>query len=188
MKWRFGSFLFLKRRGTLCTLLHCSFILSDVPCLRSPNHSCYNLSPMEHEETLTLFKRYLQSKGKSATKSREKIVSAVLSVDGHFSAAELWRRLQGVSLATIYRTLELLEEAGFVRRISLGSDLSYFEPLLGRRPHWHLVCTGCQQLIEFSDAMIEERLTEAVDHYGFQPRSVQVQVFGLCQKCQNGGR
>jgi len=142
---------------------------------------------MEHEETLTLFKRYLHSKGKSATKPREKIVAAVLSANGHFSAAELWQRLrpEGVSLATIYRTLELLEEAGLVRRISLGGDSAHFEPLLGRRPHWHLVCTGCQQLIEFSDALIEERLTETLDHYGFQPRSVQVQVFGLCPKCQS---
>ncbi len=142
---------------------------------------------MEHEEALTLFKRYLQSKGKSATRPREKIAAAVFASNGHFSAAELWQRLQpqGISLATIYRTLELLEEAGLVRKISLGSDLSYFEPLLGRRPHWHLVCTSCQQLIEFSDAVIDERLTETVDHYGFQPRSVQVQVFGLCQKCQN---
>lgn len=164
-----------------------AIILSDAPRLRSPNEPCYNLLPMEHEETLTLFKRYLQSRGKSATKPREKIVSAVLAANGHFSAAELWQRLrpEGVSLATIYRTLGLLEEAGLIKKISLGSDLSYFEPLLGRRPHWHLVCTGCQQLIEFSDVVIEERLTEAIDHYGFQPRSVQVQVFGLCQKCQN---
>lgn len=141
---------------------------------------------MEHE-AITLFKRYLRSKGRSATKPREKIVAAVFASNGHFSAAELWQRLQPekVSLATIYRTLELLEEAGLVRKISLGNDLAHFEPLLGRRLHWHLVCTHCQQLIEFSDAVIEERLTEAVDHYGFQPRSVQVQVFGLCPQCQS---
>lgn len=142
---------------------------------------------MEHEDALTLFRRYLKSKGKSATRPRERIAAAVFAANGHFSVAELWQRLQPerVSLATIYRTLELLEEAGLVRKISLGSDLACFEPLLGRRPHGHLFCTNCRQLIEFSDSVIEERLAEAVERHGFQQRSVHVQVFGLCQKCRN---
>lgn len=135
---------------------------------------------------VALFKRYLQSKGKSATKPRERIAAAAFAAGGHFSVVDLWQRLQleRVSLATIYRTMELLEEAGLIRKISLGGDLAHYEPLLGRRPHGHLVCTSCHQLIEFSDSVIEERLAEAAERYGFQQRSFQVQAFGLCPNCQ----
>ena len=135
-----------------------------------------------------LFEEFLRRQGLNVTETRRKIVRKVFSLHGHFDAAELWDALRDdkVSIATIYRTLELLEQAGFVRRVSFGEAHAHYEHVLGRDDHGHLVCRRCGKVIEFESRRIKLLLQEIADRNEFELQETIVQGFGLCRDCRRG--
>ncbi len=135
-----------------------------------------------------LFEEFLRRQGFNVTETRRKIVRKVFSLHGHFDATELWDALRDdkVSIATIYRTLELLERAGFVRRVSFGEAHAHYEHVLGRDDHGHLVCRRCGRVIEFESKRIKTLLQEIADRNEFVLQEAIVQGFGLCRDCREG--
>jgi Fur family ferric uptake transcriptional regulator len=93
-----------------------------------------------------------------------------------------------LSLATVYRTLSLLVQAGIVRKVSAGEDVdiggSWYEHIWRREHHDHLVCLRCGRVIEFSYPAIEI-LQEAVarDH-GFLLEGHRLELTGTCPDCR----
>jgi Fur family ferric uptake transcriptional regulator len=141
---------------------------------------------MQAEQFVDLFRKYLRSRGLHITKARELIAKEAFQTPGHFDASTLWAKLRDerIAAATIYRTLELLTQAGLVRKL-LFNDQACYEANLGRPHHEHLVCQGCARVVEFSDPLLEERLAEIVETHGFRPHSHQVMISGLCPACQH---
>jgi len=137
-----------------------------------------------------LFVEFLRRRGFNITGTRRKIVRKVFSLHGHFDAAELWEALRDdkVSIATVYRTLDLLERAGFVRRVSFGEAHAHYEHVLGRNDHGHLVCRSCSKVIEFESRRIKTLLQEIADRNEFDLQEAIVQGFGLCRDCRGEGR
>jgi len=140
---------------------------------------------MQVEDFVGLFRQYLKSRGLHITRARERIAEEVFQIPGHFEAADLWAKLRGdqIAPATVYRTLELLVEAGLVRKLALGDRASY-EASLGRPHHEHLICSRCHRVVEFSDGPLEERLAEIVEEREFHHLSHQVVILGICPACQ----
>ncbi len=142
---------------------------------------------MRLEDYVRLFRRYLRSHGYHITQTRERIAAETFRMPEHFDAATLLTRLRErglrVGAATVYRTLELLSEAGLVRRFSFQGR-TWYEASLGRPHHEHLLCTRCGRVVEFSDAALEERLMEVVEAQAFLHQSHQVLVYGLCPACR----
>ncbi len=143
---------------------------------------------MQLEDFVRLFRRYLRSHGYHITQTRERIAAETFLMPGHFDATTLLTHLRGrglrIGAATVYRTLELLTEAGLVRRFSFQGR-TWYEASLGRPHHEHFLCTRCGQVVEFSDAALEERLMEVVEERGFLHQSHQVLVYGLCPACRS---
>jgi len=141
---------------------------------------------MEPDKFVDLFRKFLRSHGLNITKARELVAKEAFQTENHFDASQLWARLRGekIAAATIYRTLELLTQAGLVRKL-LFNDKTCYEANLGRPHHEHLVCQGCSRVVEFSDPLLEERLAEIVEAHGFRPHSHQVMILGLCPACQH---
>lgn len=142
---------------------------------------------MQQEEFVQLFRKYLRSRSFHITHARERIAQEVFQISSHFDVSDLWAKLQPerIAPATIYRTLELLREAGLVRKL-LVKDRTCYEENLGRPHHEHLVCSQCGQVVEFSDRILEERLVELVETHGFRHQTHQVLISGLCPACQQG--
>ncbi len=133
-----------------------------------------------------LLRHYLQAHRLSVTRARERIAAEVFSWAGHFDAAQLWAKLSAerIAPATIYRTLELLVEAGLVRKLQLSAKRAEYEALLGHQHHDHLVCVRCGALAEFSDRRLEERLAELIDELGYLPQRHELTIYGLCVTCR----
>ena len=142
----------------------------------------------EVAEALAHFEGFLRRRGLKVTRTRLLIAERALSMPGHFSATELWGALreQGASVATVYRTLELLAEAGLVRRCILaGTSGAIYEPYLGRRRHHgHLVCRNCGRVIEFRSQDLEEGLRRTAEAHGFCLEEAVIQGIGLCRQCR----
>lgn len=129
----------------------------------------------------------LQARGMRATPQRAIIFEAIEKLDGHITAEDIYEEVQKVnayiSLATVYRTLELLQEINLITPTNLGGSQTYFA-LKGHGAHHHLVCLECNGIAEFSDDIFDSVRIRLEDEYGFQVRTDHMSLFGVCKGCR----
>ncbi|MGQ9709927.1 MAG: Fur family transcriptional regulator [Anaerolineae bacterium] len=128
--------------------------------------------------------RRLREQGYRLTPQRMAIVQAVLESPDHPSVEEIYQQVSAVfpmiSLATVYKTLEVLRDIGEVMELPMGGRTRYDGNL---RPHVHLVCERCHSVIDWSDDAISIP-EEAIAASGFRPHYYRLEVYGLCPRCQ----
>jgi Fur family ferric uptake transcriptional regulator len=103
-------------------------------------------------------------KGLKMTSQRRVIVQVLADSDDHPAAEDVYRRalrIEGrISLATVYRTIRLLEEAGILEKHDFGDGRARYEEIQ-RTHHDHLIDVDTGEVIEFVNEEIES-LQEAV--------------------------
>lgn len=125
-------------------------------------------------------------KGRSVTSQRKLLLSLIKKAGGHISAKELYRRAsrrnESISLATVYRNLQLFKKLGLVEERRLGQVYCHYE-MKDSAEHQHLVCRSCGKVIEFESPLIR-KLVEALKHeHGFNLVKVELYMEGYCQEC-----
>jgi Fur family ferric uptake transcriptional regulator len=134
------------------------------------------------------FTEYLKSGSYRITPERFIIMETVMNRDGHFDADELFFQIktsgQKVSRATIYNTLDLLQDCGLISKYRFGENHSRYEKAFGRPHHHHLICLECGDIIEFVNERIEKIQKEVCDENKFKVQTSTLQIFGICLKCQ----
>lgn len=137
-----------------------------------------------------VLRQFVARKGLRQSTSRVKILRVFAAHEGHVSAADLHelvkRKHREIGIATIYRTLKLLVEAGLAREIDLGDGTVRFEHSYRHEHHDHLICTKCGRLIEAVDSRIEELQEELAKQHGFVPDHHSLRIFGTCARCASG--
>jgi len=132
--------------------------------------------------------RYLRGRGLRSTDARRKIVEVVLDTDDHFTAEDLLDRIRDrgyrVSRASVYRTLSLLCEGGFVESREFQRGQLMYERMFGQEHHDHLICTQCNRIVEFENDDIERLQEEVATAHGFRLESHSLRLFGLCPDCR----
>jgi Fur family ferric uptake transcriptional regulator len=127
--------------------------------------------------------------GKRSSK-RDQIVSVFLRQKGHLSADDLVDLIRKddhrVSRATVYRTLQWMEEAGIARKVDFGEGRFRFEPSYRHPRHFHLICKSCSQSFEFLSSDIEALMEEVAGARNFAAKQSVVQIYGTCEDCQKG--
>lgn len=145
---------------------------------------------MGSEHELQVVERHFRSHGCRWTSQRQLIVATAFATHDHFTAEELLERCRrrdpNVSRATVYRTLSVLEKAGFVEGLDTGDGSRRFEHVLGHEHHDHMVCTACGAILEFRDEQLEERQLAAARRKGFLVESHSLRLYGRCRACQRG--
>ncbi len=133
------------------------------------------------------FRDFLLTRGLKYTPERGVILSAALSFRGHFSVEALHDHIrsseQGISLATLYRTMPLLLEGGVVREVPSPQGKVAYEHIFGNEHHDHLLCTSCGKVIDFKDELIEKRQDAVCNSHGFEPQDHQMVIKGYCRVC-----
>ena len=142
---------------------------------------------MNAGDELKVVEAHVRKKGLRWTSQRKLIAQVALGTHQHFTADELLDMCQakdkGVSRATVYRTLSMLEEAGFVEGLDTGDGGRKFEHVIGHEHHDHMVCTVCGKIIEFRDDELEQRQEAAAKAHGFLIENHSLQLFGRCRQC-----
>jgi Fur family ferric uptake transcriptional regulator len=133
------------------------------------------------------WRAYLRRKRLKTTQQREAIVDAFLQSSGHIALEELLtsarRKNPGVGLATVYRTVKLLEEAGLAESRQFGSGTLY--EVAGERAHHdHIICRECNFIVEFESDEIEEIQSTIARRHGFSIVQHRHEIFGLCDKAR----
>lgn len=143
------------------------------------------------QEALDRFRSFLHQRSLRATDVREAIVAAALRREGHFCVEDLAAdaRAAGlnVSMATVYRALPLLIEAGIVKVTEISGEKSFYETTFGRAHHDHLVCRDCRKVIEFQFEAFEMLQREIAAKYDFQLVDHFHELIGICSTCRRGG-
>ncbi|MCC6603259.1 MAG: transcriptional repressor [Anaerolineae bacterium] len=129
----------------------------------------------------------LKQKGFRLTSSRQKIVQALLGCGGHVTADGLLEVVHEtdttVGRMTVYRTLELLSELGLIRPVYQGTGAAHYILLDGGHHH-HLVCSGCDAVIEFEECSLQEVGKLLAERFNFVIEGHLVEFYGRCPNCQ----
>ena len=142
---------------------------------------------MNRDAIRSRFEGFLRSRSLRLTAQRRAIFERVFDTHQHFTAEELFGWIDASddrgSRATVYRTLSLLVEGGFLESLDVGAGEMRYEHVLGHRHHDHMVCTACGKIEEFVDERIEKLQEEACRAKGFEMESHNLRIFGLCRAC-----
>ena len=127
----------------------------------------------------------LRERGLRATSQRVVMHRLLRERDRHVSAEELLaeagERLPGVSLPTVYATLELFEQLGVVRRVNGGGGTLLWDTRTDS--HHHMICRRCGRIEDMETPLDLERARRSASRSGFQPDRAEVVVSGLCADC-----
>ena len=137
---------------------------------------------------LSKFEDYLRANRLKITNQRHLVAKAFFKQKGHISAEELYRKVQKripeIGYTTVYRTLNLLIDAGLASSHNFKGSFTRFEPAGGHEHHDHLICTGCGKIVEFNNSRIEKLQEEVAREHGFHVTDHTLEIFGLCKACR----
>lgn len=128
----------------------------------------------------------LEARGLRLTAARRIILDTLVDSGGHLTADELTdlvrRRSTTIGRMTVYRTLELLCDLGYLRPVYQGTGAAHYI-LLHDGHHHHLVCTDCSRVIEFDDCALGDLPARIAERYGFRVGGHLLELYGVCAAC-----
>lgn len=144
-----------------------------------------------HEKTL---RRALEASGQRYTEQRAAVFRFISETKSHPTAEEVFLEVRsavpGISLATVYKSLETLVGCGLANKLTYGDGSARYD---GRTdPHHHLRCLACGKVRDVTGHFPTEALgglTESVG--GFHLTGYRLELVGYCRECvpmSDGGR
>ncbi len=129
----------------------------------------------------------LRARGGRVTTPRRLLVTSLFAADGHLTAEQLATDIQSkapdVSISTVYRNLEELEQLGVVVHSHLGHGPASYH--LASASHGHLVCERCGATVEVEKAFFAELAVASLAVHGFEIDPRHFAVLGLCTVCRS---
>jgi Fur family ferric uptake transcriptional regulator/Fur family peroxide stress response transcriptional regulator len=138
------------------------------------------------ENAELMLSQVLRERGQRVTPQRLAIARTVRELDRHTTAEIVFghvsEQMPGVSLPTVYATLDLLEELGLVRRVPTEAGTAVYDPRT--EDHHHLVCRQCGDIMDVDAPVDRGELLDAARERGFAADDAQVVVRGVCANCR----
>lgn len=129
----------------------------------------------------------LGSAGHRVTQPRRAVIEVLARAKRSLNPEEVYERARKlhaeVGLATVYRTLDMLQELGLLTRVQIGSK-GYALTCAEHKLHFHLVCRKCHVVTELEADGPLLQLQQELDDSGFQSQGGAIEMLGLCQRCR----
>jgi Fur family ferric uptake transcriptional regulator len=126
-----------------------------------------------------------EANGLRLTEQRRVIANVLESADDHPDVEELYARASAVdpriSLATVYRTVKLFEEAGILEKLEFRDGRARYEDA-DRDHHDHLIDLHSGEVIEFVDEEIEELQDKIAKKLGYDLKGHRLELYGVPRK------
>jgi Fur family ferric uptake transcriptional regulator len=130
----------------------------------------------------------LRQRSRKVTGPRQAILETLRTRRRPMSNKEIFAALPkgDCDLATVYRSMHLLEDVGMVKRFDLGDGAARYELLEEGDDghHHHLVCTRCDQIVEIDHCLMTEMEDQIARRNGFKAVTHRLEFFGICPDCQ----
>lgn len=121
------------------------------------------------------------------TKQRYAILGIMDNSSFPISAEELYVRLKeenvGISLSTVYRTLEAFHEKGIIVRSNLPDENKAVFKLFSNEHHHHLLCVECRKIFPVEGCPLKEYEKFIEKQFGFTVKGHNLEVYGCCNNC-----
>ena len=128
-----------------------------------------------------------KDQGLKSTPQRTAIYKALVETTNHPTAENLYQHvLQDypmISQNTVYYTLGVLQQVGLIREVNVGHDRARYDGNLS--PHHHLICIGCQSIVDVMDERLNELSFPDGIPSGFKITDYQVEFRGYCRSCRS---
>jgi Fur family peroxide stress response transcriptional regulator len=121
------------------------------------------------------------------TPQRIALLRLLAASDGHPSASHLYDQIKGqfptTSLATVYKTLNVLREMGEVLELGFSNGDNRYD---GNRPypHPHLVCINCHSIVDPEVSLAQKLIQEVAEQSGYRLVGHRLDFHGVCPGCQ----
>ena len=121
------------------------------------------------------------------TPQRLAVLKILAKSEGHPSVEDIFKQVKPnfptTSLATIYKTVNLLKEIGEVVELDFSEEGNRYD---GNKPfpHPHLICTKCKTVMDPDMATIEDLSKELARKTGYEILNHRLDFFGVCPRCQ----
>ncbi len=122
------------------------------------------------------------------SKKREAIYACLCSTDTHPTADWIYQQLRptfpDLSLATIYRNLTQLKDAGLIQSVGVVAGQERFDAK--NFPHSHFVCTQCSAVLDLTELTLPAELVrQAEASCGCKVTGASLRLTGLCARCRD---
>jgi Fur family ferric uptake transcriptional regulator len=140
-----------------------------------------NITDIGKPKVVRDYESELRNAGIRLTRPRQVILKILTEMDDHPDAMEIFRRSvkidTSISLATVYRTMKLLEGLGAVHRHSFEGGPARFENADGLH-HDHLIDLDTGKVIEFRSDTIERLQQQIADELGYDIEHHRLEIYG----------
>lgn len=152
------------------------------PCGRAVPKGSRSALESDWKEKLS---SYLQEKELKQSESRNHIIEVVLREEGHFSVADLVKKVQtanpGIGTATVYRSIPVLLDLGLIHETLTDQEGQMIYEVGGEEHHDHIVCLDCDRIFEFHDETIESAQDKVSRKMHFKPLKHRHVVYARCE-------
>ena len=123
-----------------------------------------------------------------ATPQRLAIYGCLVGTRAHPRVEHIYRQLRpaypSLSLATVYKTMEILVEVGLATALNIGEGSCRFDA--NTSPHSHLFCRSCHQVEDLDDNFLRDLLLRVEKTSGYLLNGQAIHFYGYCPRCRNG--
>jgi len=138
-------------------------------------------------EKLELYQNAIQRAGLRLTEQRRHICAYLAQTERHPTPYEVYDDLAlhhpEISRATVYNTLNTLQELGVIVELSFGANHTHYDT--DPTPHANLICLRCHRIVDYhGDLPLASMRERIVAETGFDARSARADLLGLCADCQ----
>ena len=119
------------------------------------------------------------------SKQRDSIKTCLMGRRDHPTADAVYMSIReefpNISLGTVYRNLALLADIGEIQKICTGDGADRFDGQI--RPHYHVICTRCHQVMDLDLDYMKEPEALAAEHFEGKILGHVTNFYGICPDC-----
>jgi Fur family peroxide stress response transcriptional regulator len=134
------------------------------------------------------FVEVLHRNGYKATAQRLEILKILTESREHPTAEEVYvevrEKFPTISRATVYKTIQVLKEAGRVQELAFYDKKTRFDPSM--QPHINMVCLKCGRIEDVIDPSVEELIQRISNEQHFKMEGQRIDFYGTCMHCREG--
>ena len=137
------------------------------------------------QQRIDAFPMMCRSAGLKVTPQRVAVFSMLVNTIEHPSPEEVYKEIRlvspSISLATVYKILDMFHLKGFIRRVSTADQVTRYDANLEK--HHHLICSSCGTIEDVSSPGHSIPEPEVVKKNGFKIVTSEIQYHGICSRC-----
>ncbi len=129
------------------------------------------------------FSSFLKSNGYSVTKPRQSLFDLLAGKEPMSMHDLCAAAAKDMDRASVYRTIEVFEKIGVVRRINIGWKYKIELSDAFAEHHHHLTCLNCKKVIPINENALENFIDNLASDQNFKPTEHQIEIQGFCSDC-----